>query len=130
MRKNLTSWKSYTLVAVMFWLASVLMAGSVVGDIVMAITTIPMILATIFILGGIFGKKDRDALIKRGKESLVIGIVLYLPCSIALATISVNTAIGKSIYAMNNLTGLMLLSLILVGIVCLIRGYVLPKKTE
>jgi len=127
MRKKLTSWKSYTLVAVIFWFASVLLAGSVVGDLIMALTAIPMILATIFILGGVFRKKDRDALIKRGKESLAIGVSLYLLCSIAFTNISISTSYGKSIHAMNGPTGIMLLSSIFVGIICLIRGYILPK---
>ncbi|TSC92436.1 MAG: hypothetical protein CEN91_448 [Candidatus Berkelbacteria bacterium Licking1014_85] len=131
LKKKFISWKVYALIAVIFWLSSVLMAGSIVGDIIIAVYAIPALLAIIYILGGIFGKKDRDVLIKRGKESLVAGVGLELLYSFVYGNISSNnSAIAKSIYAMNGITEIMLLALIISGIICLIRGYILPKESH
>ena len=128
-KKKFTSWKVYIIVAVSLWLFSILMAGSILGDLIMAITTIPLLLAMIYIFIGIFEKRNRNILLKKGKEYFVTGVVLFLLHSVVYYLSSNSPAVKQVVYATNGAMGVITLLLIISGIICLIRGYILPKES-
>jgi hypothetical protein len=129
-RKLFRSWKAYTLAAAACWLLSVILAGSVVGHVIMAFAAIPMVLATILPWVGVFAKAGRGDLIKQGSESLTAGIIVYAVVTVALAMLDPRTAPGNAVHSMIGVSGVMAFSLILAGIACLVRGARMPKTAE
>lgn len=121
-KKKPTPWKTYTFIAVILWFLSILMAGGIIGDIILAITAIPALLAIIYIFIGIFDN-NKNSLLKKGKEYLITGGILYLIHSVVYYISNNNSTIRQVVYATNGVMGTIILLLIILGIIFLIRGY-------
>jgi len=128
-KRKFISWKSWLITSIVLWILNLLMAGSIIDNVIQAVNTIPMLIAMIYIFSGIF-EKNRNILLNKGKEYFLTGISLLILHSIIYNMSGNNSAIKQVVYATNGIMGILTLLLIISGIICFISGYNLPKNNK
>lgn len=119
MKKYLLSW---TFLYFVSWLVAVLTAGSVLSDIIMLVSVVTFLLAIREIFKGILKSEDSKQLKDRGRDSLIALGIFFLVLVIYSANTAANAMVGP--------TALVLLSLMIAGIICLVRGHRLTQTSN
>jgi hypothetical protein len=123
-KETFSSWKTYVIIYSALWLVGIIMSGSVFGDMLKFISVFFFLLALIYIFKGTLAISDQQKLKKKGRESLIFAIalfILFVIYGISTSTNSIDAGMATA-YAMGLSTLAVILSLIFVGVICLIRG--------
>jgi hypothetical protein len=122
---------SWTFLYFVFWLIAVLTAGSVLGDTIMLVNVFIFLFAIREIFNDILKSKDPKQLKNRGRDSLIALGIFFLVLVIYSVSTTANSG-GVGTQAANAMVGptLVLLSLMIAGIICLIRGHKLAQTAD